>query len=151
VLGGVSTLVLLAASFAFGSSGDVVFALAMVPLPAGVAVAVLRHGMWDVDLVINRSIVYAVLTAVVIGTYVAIVALVTELVARPVAGVVAVALVALAFHPLHARVQRAATATTPPRRCGAWESNSSAPARSTRSCPPRPRRSPARCGSRTSG
>jgi two-component system NarL family sensor kinase len=107
LLGGVSTLILLAASFAFGSSGDIVFALGMVPLPAGVAVAVLRHGMWDVDLVINRSIVYGVLTAIVIGVYVAIVSLVTELVARPVAGVVAVALVALAFHPLHARVQRA--------------------------------------------
>jgi two-component system NarL family sensor kinase len=107
-LGGAATVVILAASFAAGEQGDVVAAVGMVPLPASVAVAVLRHRMWDVDLVINRSLVYAALTVIVVAVYVALVSVIGELVDDTVAGIVAVGLVAVALQPLHGRLQRAA-------------------------------------------
>lgn len=104
-LGAALTLVLLPLAFATGSLGDLFFAAAMLPLPASLALAVLRHRMWDVDLVINRSLVFAILTAGVIAGYVAIVSAVGELVDESVAGIVAVALVAVALAPLHRLVQ----------------------------------------------
>jgi two-component system NarL family sensor kinase len=106
-LGGSATLVILAAAFAAGDQGDVVSAIGMVPLPASVAIAVLRHRMWDVDLVINRSLVYAALTVVVVAAYVGLVSVIGELVDDTVAGIVAVGVVAVALQPLHARLQRA--------------------------------------------
>ena len=104
-LGAAATVVLLAAAFALGRHGDVAFAAAMMPLPASVAVAVLRHRMWDVDLVINRSLVYAALTAVVVAGYVAIVAGVGRLVDESVAGILAVGVLAVALQPLHRVLQ----------------------------------------------
>jgi hypothetical protein len=107
-LGGVLTVALLALSQPAGSDGDLVAAAAMIPLPASIAIAVLRHGLWDVDLVINRSLVYAALTLAGVAGYVVVVSLIGELVRDTVAGIVAVALVAVAFAPLHRRVQPAA-------------------------------------------
>jgi signal transduction histidine kinase len=104
-LGASATVVLLAGAFAMGSLGDVVFAAAMLPLPTSVTVAVLRHQMWDVDLVINRSLVFGALTAVVVAAYVALVAGVGRLVDEPVAGILAVAVIAVALQPLHRFVQ----------------------------------------------
>jgi signal transduction histidine kinase len=104
-LGATLTLVLLPAAFAAGSLGDLVFAAAMLPLPASLTVAVLRHRMWDVDLVINRSLVFAALTAAVVAGYVAVVSAIGGLVEESVAGIVAVAAVAVALQPLHRLVQ----------------------------------------------
>jgi signal transduction histidine kinase len=105
-LGGSATILILAAAFAAGDSGDVVSAIGMVPLPAAVAIAVLRHRMWDVDLVINRSLLYGALTLTVIALYVALVSLAGGLLDDTVAGVVAVGVVAVALQPLHRRLQQ---------------------------------------------
>jgi two-component system NarL family sensor kinase len=94
--GAASAVVLIGAGFA-GEHGDVVSAVAMVPLPASIAIAVLRRGLWDVDVVINRSLVYATLTAAGAAVYVAAVSLLGT--------VVAAALVAVALAPLHRLVQ----------------------------------------------
>jgi two-component system NarL family sensor kinase len=99
VLGGAATAVLLIAASLAGEHGDVVSATAMVPLPASIAVAVLRFGVWDVDVVINRSLVYATLTAAGAAVYVAVVSLLGT--------VVAAALVAAVLAPLHRLVQLA--------------------------------------------
>ena len=81
-------------------------ALCGVPVAAGLAI--LRRGLFDIDLLINRTLVYAALTALVAGGYVALVAGSNALLgqggfARTLA---ATAAVAIAFHPLHERVQR---------------------------------------------
>ena len=102
-LGGVFTIALFALALALGPSGDVVFALAMVPLPACVTFAVLRHGLWNVDVVINRSLVYGTLSATAVLTYVAL----ASLLSRAVGGIVAVIVIALALVPLHRWVQSA--------------------------------------------
>lgn len=83
-----------------------------VPLAAlyvGVGIAVLRHRVYDIDLLINRTLVYGVLTAVVVGTYVGIVgylAALFETRATLPMTLAATAVVAVAFQPLRERVQR---------------------------------------------
>ena len=42
-------------------------------LPAGIAVAVLKYRLYEIDLVVNRALVYGAMTIVVVASYVAIV------------------------------------------------------------------------------
>ena len=78
-----------------------------VVLPAAVAVAVLRRRLFDIRVVVGRVLVYGVLSAVLLTTYV----LVAEGLARSVpAGtdlgrLLAAAVVAVAFAPLRVRLQ----------------------------------------------
>ncbi len=46
---------------------ETVAALAMLPLPAAIGVAVLRHGLWDVEVVVSRSVGYAAVSVSVVG------------------------------------------------------------------------------------
>ena len=85
-----------------------VAAAAMLPLPASVAVAVLRFGLWDVEVVISRTLVYVSVSAVAVLAYVGVVGLV-DLVDDGASGEVsllAVAVVAPLLLPLHAWLQR---------------------------------------------
>ncbi|MGH3745583.1 MAG: histidine kinase, partial [Mycobacteriales bacterium] len=74
-----------------------------------IAVAVLRHRLFDIDLVINRTLVYGALTVLVVGSYVGFVGLLDAMAGHPVRlgpGVLATALVAVAFAPARQRLQR---------------------------------------------
>ncbi|MEU8195511.1 histidine kinase [Microbispora amethystogenes] len=79
-------------------------------LPAAAAVAVLRHGLFDIDLVINRTLVYVLLSACVFGGYVLVVTYLGA-VFRAAGGlpvsVAAAGVVAVVFAPLRERLQRA--------------------------------------------
>jgi signal transduction histidine kinase len=80
---------------------------ALIPLAVGVAV--LRYRLWDVDVVINRTLVYGGLTAGLLAVYVAIVGGLGELVwARGDLGLslLAAGVVALLFAQLRDRLQR---------------------------------------------
>jgi hypothetical protein len=89
------------------AAAELVPALAVVPFPAACVVALLRHRLWDVDLVLSRSLSYGLLSATAVGAYVVAVALVGGLVGSTVgAPVLATALVALLVVPLHARLDR---------------------------------------------
>ena len=83
------------------------FAFAAFPLAAGFAI--LRRGLYGIDLVINRALVYGSVTAVLAGAFAAIVLLLGTALGRgaPWTTAAATLVVAIAFRPLRARVQDA--------------------------------------------
>jgi signal transduction histidine kinase len=81
-------------------------------IPVAVAVAILRYRLYDVDLVINKTVVYGALAAFVALVYVAVVIGIGAAVGATGGerslglSILATAIVALAFQPLRQRLQR---------------------------------------------
>jgi signal transduction histidine kinase len=75
-------------------------------LPAAVAIAIVRHRLFDIDTVISRTLVWGILTGFVLGTYALVVGGIGELWRGAPLPLVATALVAVAFSPVRERVQR---------------------------------------------
>jgi len=85
----------------------VVAGLAMLPLPIAIGIAVMRYGLWDVDVVISRALVYGALSTLVIGLYAATVWLAGDrLGATTGTPILATTVVALAALPLRSWLQR---------------------------------------------
>ncbi|HEY7127500.1 MAG TPA: GAF domain-containing sensor histidine kinase [Ktedonobacterales bacterium] len=83
--------------------------LATIFVPLSIAAAILRYRLWEVDRLINRTLVYGALTASVVGLYVLLVGALGGLFRssdNPLLAILATGLVALLFHPLRQRVQR---------------------------------------------
>jgi signal transduction histidine kinase len=92
--------------FAMPSGQTIVLLLSFPLIPAAVTVAVLRHGLYDVRIVLSRVVVYAVLTAGVIAIYIGLVAVLDRVLRGAGAPVVAALAIALAFNPVRVRLQR---------------------------------------------
>jgi signal transduction histidine kinase len=87
---------------------EVLIVLAFLALPTGIAVAILKYRLYEIDLVVNRALVYGVLTVGVVGGYVAVVGLVGATLSAGgdlVLSLVVTGVVAVCFQPLRARVQ----------------------------------------------
>jgi len=93
-------------------SGSLPFVGAIVLFPALMAIAILRHRLYDIDLVIRRTLVYTCLVAVLALVYLGGIAILGEVFrsATGQSGALAVTLstlaVALAFQPARRRIQR---------------------------------------------
>lgn len=88
----------------------IVLVTARMALPITLAIAILRYRLWGIDIIINRSLVYAALTVSVISLYVLIVGslgrvLQTSLV-NPVIPFAATGVVAIVFQPMRDWFQR---------------------------------------------
>lgn len=85
----------------------VVTVLVLIAIPAAVGVAVTRYRLYDIDRLINRTLVYAGLTAGLAATYAAVALLLGVGIGRGSTAPTAAATlaVALAFAPLRSRIQ----------------------------------------------
>ena len=84
-----------------------VYPIVLVPL--SVAIAVLRYQLLDIRLVISRTLLYALLTAGVIGAYAGLVAFLDAVVRRQIGlgtSIIATIMIAGVFHPVRVRLQR---------------------------------------------
>ncbi len=101
------TLIVAGMDLGIGGILNVLSAVAQVGIVVAFGIAVLRYRLYDVDLVINRTIVYGVLTMVVIAMYGVIVLGVGSVVSvdEPALAIVVAGLAALLFAPLRDRVQ----------------------------------------------
>jgi hypothetical protein len=92
-------------------AADVVYALLVAPIPIAVGVAILRYRLYDIDRLINRTLVYGLLTALLAGVYAAVVLVLGQLFGGVGGGapswVVAGATLAVAalFQPARRRIQ----------------------------------------------
>jgi signal transduction histidine kinase len=108
--------------FAFG----VVIAGLFVGLPVATAVAVLKYRLYDIDIVINKSLVYGALAIFISAVYVGIVVGLGTLIGtggQPNIGlsILATAMVAVAFQPIRERLQRIANRLVYGKRASPYE------------------------------
>src|SRR5207249_9113983 len=80
-------------------------------IPTAVAIAILKYRLYDIDVVINKTLVYGLLAAFITAVYVAIVVGIGAAIgqgSKPNLGlsILATAVVAVAFQPVRERVQR---------------------------------------------
>jgi signal transduction histidine kinase len=78
-------------------------------IPLAIGIAILRYRLYDIDLVINRTLVYGALTACVVGLYVLVVGYLGVLFHTDdnlLISLIAAGLVAVLFAPLRDRMQR---------------------------------------------
>ena len=89
--------------------GPILLLLTFQLIPVAVLIAILRHQLLDIRLVVSRTVAYLALTVVVLAAYAGVVSLLNELVRERagelgISGIAALA-IALAFNPLRVRVQ----------------------------------------------
>jgi hypothetical protein len=94
------------------TTSDVVFAIGYGLIPISAGIAILRYRLYDIDRIINRSLVYGLLTALLGGIYIGVILLCGQLFGGitddPPSWAIAGATLAVAalFQPARRRVQR---------------------------------------------
>jgi len=90
-------------------AGPVLQLLAIALVPAAMTIAVLRHQLLDIRLVLSRTVLSALLTAGVVGGWLALVAAADVVLRREVGlgpSVLATLVIAVGFNPVRVRLQR---------------------------------------------
>jgi serine phosphatase RsbU (regulator of sigma subunit) len=96
----------------YETAGVLVLDLAMMAFPLGVAFSILRYKLWDIDLIIRRTLIYTLVTALLFAFYIGMISAMQMLIYRPLGQppVVIVALstlvVSALFTPVRKGVQR---------------------------------------------
>jgi signal transduction histidine kinase len=121
LLDGLVTALGLPRGFWFDSVGAVI---AFGSLPAGLGIAILRHRLYDIDVVINRTVLFGILAAFITAIYVGIVVGIGSLVGgrgNLFLSIVATAVVAVAFQPIRSRARHFANRLVYGRRATPYE------------------------------
>jgi|GEM_PF-286567 len=83
--------------------------LLKILFPISIAFAIRRHRLWNIDILLNRALVYGALTAIIIGLYVIVVGLLGTMIqgrGNLLVSILATGLVAVLVQPLRDRLQR---------------------------------------------
>ena len=95
-----------------GTVGGALLAFGLPCVPVATGIAILRHRLYDIDLIISRALVYGALTAAVVGLYILVVGYLGALFQTDrgsgtlLISLVAAGVVAVVFQPLRERLQR---------------------------------------------
>lgn len=130
-----ATLMALTLVVITGSSGgwrpaeiasEALFPVAVAAVPVAAFLAILKHDLYDLDIVMSRTITFGVLVGLITGVYVAVVAGIGAAVGAAggldvALAVLVTAVVAVAFQPVRARVQRLANRLVFGRRATPYE------------------------------
>jgi signal transduction histidine kinase len=97
------------AHFLYTTISEVILPLVFLLVPMTIGVSVLRYRLWDIDLIINRTLVYGLLTVCVVVLYVLVVVglgTLFSVLGNLLISLLATGLIAVLFQPLRERLQR---------------------------------------------
>jgi len=101
-----------------------VIALAAALLPVAIGIAVLRYRLYDIDLIINKALVYGGLAAIITAVYLLVIVGIGAIVGNSrqfMLSIIITAVIALAFQPLRQRAQHLANRLVYGRRATPYE------------------------------
>jgi two-component system NarL family sensor kinase len=87
---------------------DNAWALTAGAVPLGMAIAILRYRLYDVDLIVNRTVVWLIMTVLVVVSIAATVRILSDVLltlTQAKAALLATCLVVVGFEPVHRKVQ----------------------------------------------
>jgi len=88
---------------------ELVWFVSLAFLPLSLTIAVMRYRLYDIDIIINRTLVYGALTAIVVGLYVLVVGglgVLFQSTNNLMVALIATGVVAVMFQPLRERLQQ---------------------------------------------
>ncbi len=89
---------------------ETMFFIVLLLIPLSIGIAILRSRLWNIDIIIHRTLVYGALSACVVGLYILLVGgagMILQGQSNVVISLLATGLIAVLFQPLRNRLQQA--------------------------------------------